>query len=273
MKRLCKKAVLAAAAMALAVSCFALPQFDGAYVFVRDGLPDKMGKVSKKSPKDQIRLVNASEETITNVINVYGFFKPLSSWTLIGGVESLNAGADVLVKCSDEHPLSHYTAIAVLAEGMKADVEPIRYLDDVCVNIKSVTAAEGTAAKPKMNNAVLCDGDGAEDYVKPTNLGEKPVTLRIWAFNKKQAEWVTLCSTNDLSPGETRREKTQYKGNLDKLFDTFAVYETSNAKIECRAEELHNDLCISVSISESEGGEDASPAKNAAGGGDGMVVE
>lgn len=253
MGKFCKKAAMAVAVMMAAVSCFALPQFDGAFVFVRDGLPDKAGKVSKKPPKGQIRLVNASEETITNAISVYGYFKPLSSWTLIGGVESLNASADVTVKCSDEYPLSHYTAIAVRVDGMTAEVEPIRYMNDVCVNIKSVADAQGaTPAKPKMNNAVLCYGDGAEDYIKPSNLGEKPMTLRVWGFNKKQAEWVTLCTTADLAPGEARKEKTEYKGKLDKFFEAFAVYETSNVKIECRAEELHNDLCLWVSVSESK---------------------
>lgn len=219
-------------------------------MFVRDGVADKAGKVAKKPPKDQFRIANITGDTIDSKISLYGYFKPLSSWTLVSEMESLGMGAPKLVACvgKDEHPLSHYTAFALVVEGMTAEVKLERMGDDLRIDIETVTEVEGDApAKPKMNGAVLCYGDGAEDMVRPNNLGEKPITLRVWAYDKKQAAWLTLCTVPDLAPGEARKIKTEYKGDLDQ-FDTFAVYETSNAKIECRAEEIHSDLFLSVSV-------------------------
>lgn len=252
MKKLCRKAIAAAAVM-MAVSSnmgvFALPEFDGAYVFVRDGVADKMGKVAKKPPKDQIRINNATGEGIDNAISVYGYFKPLQSWTFVGGMDNLAAGVDTLLKISDEHPLSHYTALALVVDGMTAEAAIERAGDDLRIYIKSLTPMEGEAATPKMNNAVLCYGDGAEDWVRPNNLGDKTMTLRVWAYDKKQAAWQTLCTIPDLAPGEARKVNTEYKGDLDQ-FDTFAIYETTNMKIECRAEEIKDDLILSVSAAE-----------------------
>lgn len=248
MKKLCRLAIAAAAVMMASSSMgvFALPEFDGAYVFVRDGVADKMGKVAKKPPKDQIRINNATGEGIDSAISVYGYFKPLQSWTFVGGMDNLAAGLDALLKISDEHPLSHYTALALVVDGMTAEAAIERAGDDLRIYIKSLTPAEGEAAAPKMNNAVLCYGDGAEDWVRPNNLGDKTMTLRVWAYDKKQAAWQTLCTIPDLAPGEARKVNTEYKGDLDQ-FDTFAIYETTNMKIECRAEEIKDDLILSVS--------------------------
>lgn len=246
-----KKMLLIAAAMLAAMGCFALPVFDGAYVFGKEGLPGKAGlSNSKKPPKDAIRIANETAGEVP-FVSVYGYFDLASSWTLITKTSALAAGSNSKIKCDDNHPLSHYSAFALVAEGAAIEASAERVVDDVTVKITAITPTD-TSPSAEMNNIVLFAGHGAEDYFVPSNQGGGVLNLRAMAFDKKKAQWIMLCNVENLAIGESRKVKTPFQGNLDK-FEIFAIEETSGAKIECRSNEDSDDLYVFITAEGTSG--------------------